>query len=96
MAQSVATLTPYSLHTHIKDERGLFPDHEFLIPGEGDMDYPRYLQMMSSAGYDGHIVIEISLMVQRRAHYDPIAAATQSYDVLSRAFDTAGIARSQR
>ncbi len=24
-----------------------FPDHEFLIPGEGEMDYPRYLQLMA-------------------------------------------------
>ncbi len=41
---------PHSLHTHVKDERGRFPDHEFLIPGEGEMDYPRYLELMSEAG----------------------------------------------
>lgn len=96
MSESVAKLTPISLHTHVKDERGLFPDHEFLIPGEGEMDYPRYLELMSEAGYDGHIVIEISLMVQRRANYDALGAATQSYEVLSRAFETAGISRSPR
>lgn len=96
MEESIAKLTPVSLHTHIKDERGIFPDHEFLIPGEGEMDYPRYLRLMSDAGYDSHIVVEISLMVQRRPGYDALAAATQSYDVLSRAFDDAGIPRSSR
>jgi sugar phosphate isomerase/epimerase len=89
----VAQLAPHRLHTHVKDERGIAPDHEFLIPGEGEMDYPRYLTAMAKAGYDDHIVIEISLMVQRRPAYDPLAAATTSYQVLSRAFEDAGVAR---
>lgn len=93
MEAVVAQLAPHSLHTHVKDERGIAPDHEFLIPGEGDMDYPRYLRAMARAGYDGHIVVEISIMVQRRPDYDPLAAATCSYDVLSRAFVEAGVAR---
>ena len=92
MADSVALLAPRSLHTHVKDERGLAPDHQFLIPGEGDMDYPRYLRLMRDAGYDGHIVVEISLMVQARPDYDALAAAAQSYAVLSRAFAEAGLA----
>jgi protein FrlC len=94
METVVAQLTPYSLHTHVKDERGIAPDHEFLIPGEGEMDYPKYLRAMQAAGYDGHIVVEISLMVQRRPDFDALAAATTSYQVLSRAFEEAGIARS--
>ncbi len=93
MEESIALLAPVSLHTHIKDERGIAPNHEFLIPGEGEMDYPRYLTLMRDAGYDGHIVVEISLMVQARSDYDALVAATQSYAVLSRAFDTAGIDR---
>ena len=93
MEESVAILAPRSLHTHVKDERGLAPAHEFLIPGEGEMDYPGYLRLMQDAGYDGHIVVEISIMVQSRPGYDPLAAATQSYDVLSRAFSEAGIER---
>jgi sugar phosphate isomerase/epimerase len=96
MEESVAALTPISLHTHVKDERGIYPRHEFLVPGEGEMDYPRYLQLMADAGYDGHIVVEISVMVQSRPGYDALAAATQSYDVLARAFETARIPRSRR
>jgi sugar phosphate isomerase/epimerase len=96
MEDSVAKLTPISMHTHVKDERGIFPDHEFLIPGEGEMDYRRYLRLMDDAGYHGHIVIEISLMVQRRPGYDALAAATQSYEVLSRSFEAAAISRGAR
>lgn len=91
MEESIAMLAPHSLHTHVKDERGRAPDHEFLIPGEGEMDYVRYLTLMHQAGYDGHIVVEISLMVQNRPNFDGLAAATQSYDVLARSFLEAGL-----
>jgi sugar phosphate isomerase/epimerase len=93
MEPVIAQLAPHSLHTHVKDERGIAPNHEFLIPGEGDMDYVRYLRAMDRAGYGGHIVVEISIMVQRRPDYDPLAAAAQSYRVLSTAFEEAGIER---
>jgi sugar phosphate isomerase/epimerase len=89
----VAQLAPHSLHTQVKDERGVAPNHEFLIPGEGEMDYVRYLQAMARADYNGYVTTEISVMVQRRPDYDPLAAATQSYQVLSRAFEEAGVAR---
>ena len=93
MEAVVAQLAPRSLHTHVKDERGVAPDFAFLIPGDGEMDYVRYLRAMDRAGYAGHIVVEVSLMVQRRPGYDPLAAATRSYEVLSRAFAEAGISR---
>jgi hypothetical protein len=89
-------LPQHSAHTYVRDERGLAPDHEFLIPGQGETDYVRYLRAMRQASYDGHIVVEISLMVQRRPGYDPIAAASQSYEVLARVFADAGIARASR
>jgi len=93
MEPVIEQLAPHSAHTHVKDERGVAPDHEFLIPGEGEMDYVRYLKAMQRSGYDGHVVVEISLMVQRRPDYDAVAAATRSYRVLARAFDEAGIGR---
>jgi sugar phosphate isomerase/epimerase len=93
MEPVIAQLAPHSAHTHVKDERGVAPDHEFLIPGEGEMDYVRYLTTMQRAGYAGHIVVEISLMVQRRPDYDALEAASQSYRVVAGAFDEAGISR---
>jgi sugar phosphate isomerase/epimerase len=90
MDRVVAELGPVCAHTHVKDERGVQPDYEFLIPGEGDMDYVRYLRGMERAGYRGHITVEISIMVQRRPDYDPLAAATRSYEVLAAAFEAAG------
>ena len=37
METVVAQLVPYTVHTHVKDERGIAPNHEFLIPGEGEI-----------------------------------------------------------
>ncbi len=91
--ETVPLLAPLSVHTHIKDERGVVPNYQFLIPGEGEFDYVRYLRAMQTAGYTGFITVEISIMVQRRPDYDPLAAATQSYSVVSKAFETAGVRR---
>ena len=96
METVIAQLAPHSVHTHLKDERGRAPDHQFLIPGEGECDYVRYLRAMDRAGYDGHITVEISVMVQRRSDYDPLAVAARSYGVLAQAFERAGIARGVR
>lgn len=93
MERVVAQLVPYTVHTHVKDERGIAPNHEFLIPGEGEMDYVGYLKAMDRAGWHDHITVEISLMVQARPDFDALAAATQSYRVLAKAFEDAGIVR---
>jgi inosose dehydratase len=87
MVESVAMLAPYTVHTHVKDVRGRAPGHEFLIPGEGGFDYPAFLRVLKAAGYDGAITVEISVMVQRRPGYDPIAAVRQAYQVLAPALD---------
>ncbi len=95
MEATVAQLVPYTVHTHVKDERGIAPDHQFLIPGEGDMDYVGYLEAMDRAGWKEYITVEISLMVQSRPDFDALAAATQSYEVLAKAFEDAGISRAR-
>lgn len=93
IAESVGALAKHTIHTHVKDERGVVPDYQFLIPGEGEFDYVEYLHAMAAEGYTGYITAEISIMVQRRPNYDPFAAAEQTYRVLSQAFEQAGIRR---
>ena len=90
-AETVSALAAVSAHTHVKDQRGIAPDFEFLIPGEGTFDYVGYLKEMQAHGYDGFITAEVSFMVQAREDYDPLAAATLSYQTLSNAFTEAGI-----
>jgi sugar phosphate isomerase/epimerase len=85
-------LLPVSVHTHLKDQRGRSPEHEFLVPGEGEFDYARYLRAMADAGYDGWITVEVSVMVQRRQGYDPAWAARLARETLTKAAAQAGVA----
>jgi len=87
----LSLLMPYSVHTELKDQRGRYPNHEYLVPGEGDFDYARYLSAMDQAGYDGCVTIEISVMVQRRPGYDPAEVARRSFDVLLAAEKSSGV-----
>lgn len=91
--ESVDKVIPYAVHTHIKDEAGRAPNHQYLIPGEGIFDYVRYLKAMQAHGYNGAISTEISVMVQRRPNYDALDTVTRSYEVVNRAFVDAGIER---
>ena len=79
MDEYLPLLVPYAVHTDLKDQRGLSPDHEFLVPGEGDFDYGGYMRALSTAGYDGFLTVEISVMVQRRPDYDPAEVAARSF-----------------
>ncbi len=92
IADSVRPLVAHAVHTHVKDQRGRVPSYEFLTPGDGDYDYVTYLKEMAAGGYRGFITAEISLMVQRKPGYDPVATARQSYATLARAFVEAGLA----
>jgi sugar phosphate isomerase/epimerase len=89
----IEQLAPHAQHVEVKDERGIAPNHEFLIPGEGPCDYVTILRTLDRVGYDHYVEVEISFMVQRRPNYDPLAAAEQSYRVLAPAFEAAGLKR---
>ena len=84
-------MAPLAIHTHVKDQRGLYPNHEFLTPGEGPFDFVHYLNAMHAAGYQGFITAEVSVMVQRRPDYEPMAHARLAYDTLERAFSETGV-----
>jgi sugar phosphate isomerase/epimerase len=89
-------LVPLAFHTHLKDQRGRFPESEFLVPGEGDFDYPRYLKVMEAEGYRGSVTVEISYQVQRRPGYDPAEVAARSFGVLDAAARQAGVELTRR
>ena len=88
--ESVPVLAPYSAHTHVKDQRGRYPNHEFLTPGEGPFDFVHYLKAMRAAEYDGYITAEVSVMVQDRPNYEPFFHAQLAYWTLFKAFQVAG------
>ena len=90
---AVHLMAPYTVHTHVKDQRGRLPDYEFLIPGDGDFDFVTYLLAMEAAGYQGSITAEVSNMVQIQPGYNPFQAASLCYETLNNAFNVAQISR---
>jgi sugar phosphate isomerase/epimerase len=51
-------LASYSIHAHIKDYTGSYPDFEHRIPGEGVLDHGRYIRALAAAGFDRYVVNE--------------------------------------
>jgi sugar phosphate isomerase/epimerase len=96
LAEYVPLLAPYAVHTHVKDQRGRAPDYAFLVPGEGDLDYARYLTAMAAANYPGYVTVEISKQIQNRPDYDPAATAKRSFETLTAAARQSGVALAHR
>jgi sugar phosphate isomerase/epimerase len=96
IADAARALGPHAIACEVKDQRGVSPDFQFLIPGEGDFDYAAFLKELAASGYDGSVAVEISVFRQRVLGYDPYDAAERSYSVLAKAFNNAKIARSKR
>lgn len=93
LAETVRDLVPQSAFIHVKDARGSAEKFEFLLPGEGTIDYVEYLKLVKAAGYRGALVVEVSGQIFNRAGYDPIAAAKQCYAHLAPAFQKAEVRR---
>ncbi len=93
ISECVPVLAPLSVHTHVKDQRGLWPNHEFLTPGEGPFNYVEYLRAMDAAGYQGFIMAEVSMMRQAKPDYEPFVHAAFAYRVLDYAFQAADLVR---
>ncbi len=89
--ECVPEMAPYAVHTHVKDQRGRYPHHEFLTPGSGPFDFVHYLEAMDAAGYRGFICVEVSVMVQRKRGYDPFVDAHLGYWALRHAFNMSGV-----
>jgi sugar phosphate isomerase/epimerase len=65
-------------YVHVKDGRfvaetgGLFPEVDYVFPGEGDGDVAHILADLLAGGYDGGISIEPHMTV---VHHDPAAGS---------------------
>lgn len=89
----VRSLSRHVIHTHLKDVKGLYPDFQFLIPGEGDLNIGEFVVALKENGYDGFVTSEVSVMRQRWRDYDPFSAAELTYRTVLGVFRELGLAR---
>lgn len=91
--KAVPKLVPYTAHTHVTDARIHEDGFELVLLGQGELDCTAYVESMHKAGWKDFITVEVSTMVWSKEDYEPIEAASFSYDTLTQAFEKAGVPR---
>lgn len=80
--ESIRLLAGRIWNVHVEDIKGR--KHHHLVPGEGDIDFPRIFDALAEVGYDRHLTVELYTCshwaepAARRAftHLHPILEAT--------------------
>ncbi len=93
LERTLRAIIPYSAFIHVKDAKGDAAKPQFLLPGDGTVDYAAYFRVLRTTSYVGPMVCEVSAQLQSAAGYDPLQAARQSYQRLSLALTEAHLPR---
>jgi sugar phosphate isomerase/epimerase len=88
---SLATLLPRCSFVTVKDGRMENGQPQFLLPGDGTIDYAEYFRLLRARGYAGWMLVEISRQLQTVAGYDGLDAARRSYNALAPRLRAAGL-----
>lgn len=67
---------------HVKDGMGRPGAFQFLLPGEGTIDYVELFRLLKASRYTGPVVVEVSAQISSKPGYDPIASAKKCWPVL--------------
>ncbi len=91
LGKSLDALLPHTRFIHVKDSVGELGKFQFVLPGEGKIDYADYFARLKAANWSGSVCVEVSGQVFSKPGYDPVAAAKKSFAALVPAFRTAGL-----
>lgn len=80
---TIKVLAARMTFVHVKDARGEPGKFQFLLPGEGTIDYDQLFRLLAQVGYSGDIVVEVSGQISAKPGYDGVAAAKQCYAALA-------------
>lgn len=82
MADAWKAMAERTRFVHVKDGRGKPGAFQFLLPGDGTIDYVELFHLLKSSRYSGPVVVEVSGQLSSKPDYDPIAAAKKCWPVL--------------
>ena len=57
-ADAVRLLGDRLFHVHVDDNDGMRDQH--LVPGDGDFDFPPFIEALRAVGYDGYLAAELT------------------------------------
>lgn len=75
----------------VKDSRLVGDRAQFLLPGDGTVDYGEYFGYLKERGWRGWVLAEVSRQLQTVAGYDAEEAARRSYLHVAGALGRAGL-----
>ena len=92
LRETLDQLMPRASFVTVKDSRLLAGNKiQFLLPGEGTIDYGAYFARLKAIGYRGWVLAEVSRQLQTAPGYDAEAAARRSYAAMAGALRSAGL-----
>ncbi len=77
--ESMRALLPRSAFVALKDARVENGKAQFLLPGDGTVDYSLYFRTVQRMKWQGWALVEVTRQLQTRPGYDPDRAARRSY-----------------
>jgi sugar phosphate isomerase/epimerase len=86
MRNTMEQIVPRAVFVHIKDTLGSAPNHHFVLPGDGPVDFKPYVRNLVDLGYRGPVIVEVSVDVFDQPGYDPVKAAEHVWQKVSPAF----------
>jgi sugar phosphate isomerase/epimerase len=89
--ESLRPLLPYTATISVKDARGTANHPQYLLPGDGTIDYVAYFNLLKKWNYRGFVSVEVSRMIFDQAGYDPIRTAHLCYERLKPILHSAGL-----
>jgi len=86
MRKTMEQIVPRAVFVHIKDTVGMAPNHRFVLPGDGPVDFKAYVRNLVELHYRGPVVVEVSVDVFDQPGNDPVKAAEHVWERVSPAF----------
>jgi len=88
---SLRMLLPRTSFVTVKDGRMGNGKAQFLLPGDGTIDYRKYASLLRTQKYRGWMLVEVSRQLQTQPGYDAAVAARRSYQALAPLLREAGL-----
>jgi inosose dehydratase len=88
---SLRPLLPHTGMISVKDAKGTAERPQYLLPGDGTVDYLAYFRLLKRLHYRGFVGVEVSRMIFDRPGYDPVRTARLCYERLRPIFGSVGL-----